>query len=368
MTLRTLHGRILFPLQRFEDAAGRRNSYFDFQHEFQKSYISERLEEYSLWLSLGNSYEKVEELLDRQTHDHVISSSQIQRMALRKAEEISQVQSLEVEQAEELPMPAIAESVDLYDPQSAELVVFEDGILVKGQKKHRKSKKRAAPSTEGKGKRPSTDMAIMPDGVRLIGGIGTTAVALWQVMCAYIKRHYAKTDRPLQLVAITDGAKNIREHLLQAFQVAIAWILDWYHLKKKVNELCILVCFSKPERQQCVKTILGHCWVGEVDKALDFLDTGVKVRNQKAFGELKTYLTKHKPEIINYDKRQKAGKVIGSGCMEASVKQTVACRQKTNGMSWSAIGSKALAILTTQKLNNKWEDLWAFNTVVVPSR
>lgn len=368
MTLRTLHGRILFPLQRFEGAAGKRCSYFDFQQEFQNSHVSERLEEYSLWLSLGSSYEKVEQLLDRQTHDHVISSSQIQRLAIEKAEGISREQALSVHQTEQMPMPPIATSFDLYDPQSAELVVFEDGISVKGQREHRKSKNRAAPSAEGQGKRPGTDMAIMPGGVRLIGGIGTTAVALWQVMCAHAKRHFAEAGRPLQLVAITDGAKNIREHLQQAFQVTLVWILDWFHLKKKVNELCILICCSKAERQQCVKTILHHCWVGEVDKALHFLQTEVKIRNQKVFEELRGYLTRHKTEIINYEKRKKAGKTIGSGCMESSVKQTVACRQKSQGMSWSAIGSKALAILTTQTLNNDWDGLWAFNHALVPSR
>lgn len=166
MTLRTLHGRILFPVQRFEDCAGKHCSYFDFQQEFQDSYVSERLQEYSLWLSLGSSYEKVEQMLDRQTHDHVISSNQIRCLAVEKAEDISRQQALSVQQTEEMPMPAIAASLDLYDPDAAELVVFEDGILVKGQKKSRKSKNRAAPSDEGKGKRPNTDMAIMPGNVR----------------------------------------------------------------------------------------------------------------------------------------------------------------------------------------------------------
>ena len=259
----------------------------------------------------------MEQLLDRQTHDHVISSSQIRGLAVEKAEGISRAQALSVQQAEEMPMPLIAASIDLYDPQSAELVVFEDGILVKGQKMRRKSKNRAAPNTEGQGKRPGTDMATMPDGVHLIGGIGTTAVALWQVMRAHVKRHFAKADGPLLLVAISDGAKNIRDHFLLAFQVNLVWILDWFHLKKKVNGLCILICHSKDDRQNCVKTILRHCWVGEVDEALKFLQTEVKVRNQKVFEELQNYMTKHKPEIINYEKRKKAGKVIGSGSMES---------------------------------------------------
>lgn len=353
-----------FALQRFENAEGQHCSWFDFQQEFQQGYVSERLAEYGLLLSLENSYEKVEQLLNRQTHDEVISSGQLQRMAVEKAEQISRVQAEWVQQAEAMPLPSIATSVDLYDPKSAELLVFEDGIQVKGQKNQRKSKYREAPGTDGKGKRPTTDMAIMPDGKHLIGGIGIAAVVLWQVMRAHVKRRYAD-QQALPLVAITDGAKNIRDHFELAFQVAISWILDWFHLKKKVNELCILICLSKAERQQNVKIILRHCWVGEVDKALDFLRTDVKSRNQKVLEELQNYLTKHKPEIINYQKRQKAGKVIGSGCMESAVNQTVARRQKTRGMSWSAVGSKALAILSTHRMNHEWDSLWAFNKPLI---
>ena len=63
-------------------------------------------------------------------------------------------------------------------------------------------------------------------------------------------------------------------------------------------------------------------------------------------------------EIIDYERRQKAGKSIGSGRMEKGVDQVIGYRQKKKGMSWSQKGSKALAILKTVELNNQWEELW----------
>jgi hypothetical protein len=58
-----------------------------------------------------------------------------------------------------------------------------------------------------------------------------------------------------------------------------------------------------------------------------------------------TYLEKHQAEIIDYGRRQRAGKPIGSGRMEKGVDQVIGVRQKHKGMSWSPTGSKALGIL-----------------------
>jgi len=69
-------------------------------------------------------------------------------------------------------------------------------------------------------------------------------------------------------------------------------------------------------------------------------------------------LEKHRREIIDYERRQQAGKSIGSGRMEKAVDQVIGSRQKKKGMSWSQKGSKALAILKTVELNHQWEKLW----------
>jgi len=70
------------------------------------------------------------------------------------------------------------------------------------------------------------------------------------------------------------------------------------------------------------------------------------------------YLQKHESEIIDYGRRQATGKPIGSGRMEKGVDQVIGMRQKKKGMSWSQIGSRALALLKIAELNGQWQQLW----------
>ena len=70
------------------------------------------------------------------------------------------------------------------------------------------------------------------------------------------------------------------------------------------------------------------------------------------------YLENHTREIVDYERRAKAGKAIGSGRMEKAVDLAVGIRQKKKGMSWSKAGSRALSLLKVVELNGEWERLW----------
>ena len=59
---------------------------------------------------------------------------------------------------------------------------------------------------------------------------------------------------------------------------------------------------------------------------MTYLRTEVEPKNAEKLTALITYLEKHQPEIIDYERRQRAGKIIGSGRMEKGVDQ-VANRQ-----------------------------------------
>ncbi len=138
----------------------------------------------------------------------------------------------------------------------------------------------------------------------------------------------------------------------------ITLILDWYHLCKKIRNLLSMISRNKREKQEDCKNLLLYLWRGEKTQAMKYLLSQIKTKNQQKLDELKTYLSKHESEMIDYERRQKAGKSIGSGRVEKAVDLVIGYRQKRKGMSWSSLGSKALAILKVVEINGQWQQLW----------
>jgi len=119
-----------------------------------------------------------------------------------------------------------------------------------------------------------------------------------------------------------------------------------------------MITRNKAEKTEHSKFLFGHLWRGKTRDVLTYLKTQIKARNQKKLDELITYITKHESEIINYELRRQAGKTIGSGRMEKGVDTVIGHRQKHKGMSWSPLGSKALAILKVTECNGQWRSTW----------
>lgn len=108
-----------------------------------------------------------------------------------------------------------------------------------------------------------------------------------------------------------------------------------------------MIAPNKADKEQHIKEINSALWKGDTKQAIAFLDT-IKPRNKEKKDELLGYLTRHQAEIIDYDRRQKAAKPIGSGRGEKANDTLIANRQKKKGMAWSEKGSKSLAILAAQ--------------------
>ncbi len=251
-----------------------------------------------------------------------------------------------------------------------EILLFDDGIQVKGQKENREKKSCLADSSkeanETKKKiKINTDVMCLE---RLEGGFeyiiaaidknGKELTPLQDIVKAKIYKDYANVREPLNIVAVTDGATAIRRRLLSIFGKEIVVILDWYHLTKKVKELMSMIARNKEEKQKHIEVLLHNLWQGITENALDYLKKEVTAKNEAKLSELIKYLEKHEKEIIDYGRRQKAGKTIGSGRMEKAVDRVIGFRQKKKGMSWSRIGCKSLGILKVVELNNKWDELW----------
>lgn len=111
------------------------------------------------------------------------------------------------------------------------------------------------------------------------------------------------------MVAISDGAKDIRTMLMAVFDVLIVIILAWYHLC--VREFMSMIARNQPEKAEHLAFLLYHLWHGQTQEVLDYLNTKVKAKNDSTRQKLIGSREKHQEEIIDDDQRKKAGKKVG---------------------------------------------------------
>jgi len=363
VTIKTIHGRFKFEAQRFKDESGQELTYLSYTGQFEDGYESERLREWACYSANRLSYREVVKEIERVTGDRLLSGPRIRELVVSKASQISQVQAEQVKQTlqKASALPQLNENIDVYDPDSKEVLLMCDGISVKRQKAQRGCAPPLSSLTQ-EPKRVTTEVVMLQRTTGqfhyLMASLNEETSLTEALKAALINQyeHYPS----LNLVAITDGARNIRLLFEQVFGQPVTLILDWYHLRKKCYELMSMIARNKAEKETHLQVILAHLWQGQTNQALAYLKTNVLVRNPIKFEELLTYLHKHTSEIINYEKRQLAGKTIGSGRMEKGVDQTIGHRQKRKGLSWRDLGSRALALLKIVELNHQWHTLWAF--------
>jgi hypothetical protein len=379
-----MHGRIVFKVQRFKTGAmpgDKEPTYFSLTEQFRDVYITPRLQELSAYCSSIVSYSQVENLVMRITGDRQISDQKAWQIVNDKAVEIGRSWQREVEKKPNnkgLSFPKIREKIDIYDSESREVIVLEDAIQVRGQKENRVRKQKVnhkdalekpeasnRPPKKDKSSPVSTNIVMLQKKnhdfeyiVAPIDGRGQEVVPLPDMLKSRVIQEYGSEKEPLPVVAITDGAREIRQHLCAAFGSAPITILDWYHLGKKLRDFMSMIAPNKDEKNLHPKFMFYRLWRGEIYTVLDHLETKVKPKNEEKHRELLDYLNKHRDEIIDYRRRKKAGKMIGSGYIEKGCDQVIGHRQKKKGMSWRESGSRSLGILKVAKLNHQWKHFW----------
>jgi len=353
---------------------GQGRSYFELSQQLTEGYISPRLQEFCAYYSNRLSYKEVEKLVERLSGEYLLSDQKIWQIVSNKALVVSQdIQRNVMETLAQASSEVVRvnSEVDIYDSESEEVLLFDDGIQVKSQKAERQPKAKSLKAKKDESTLQAKTPVVMTDVVMLqkstgefeyitapTNAEGKDLLSLATVVQAKVIQEYGHKNCPLNIVAITDGARVIRNRLLAIFGVAVTVILDWYHLCKKLRQLMSMIAVNKSEKTIHLKFLIPQLWLGLVDKALDYLRTQVTVKNQEKWSELIGYLEKHHAEIINYNRRRRLGKTIGSGRMEKGVDLTVGRRQKKKAMSWRPSGSRALSRLRIVELNGQWQQLW----------
>jgi len=102
-----------------------------------EGYISPRLQEFSAYYSNRLSYEEVEKLVERVSGAKLVSDQKIGQIVSNKALKLSQEMQESVRETLSKTQGStlkVNPKVDIYNPEEKELLLFDDGIQVKGQK------------------------------------------------------------------------------------------------------------------------------------------------------------------------------------------------------------------------------------------
>ena len=296
------------------------------------------------------SYDKMSKLLSQVTGSEALSASGIQSYLACKAADISKDWALKSHK--EVKEIAVMTDIMVCEADEEEIILMLDDVGVKAQKPHKKVGRESDDA-----KRLDTTVILVQDKDKgyhyATQGIDKTGKTIYSVEQAIIDKVSELHDlnKPLPIVAITDGARSIRLTLQAIFGISVCIILDWYHLQLKVKNLMSMIAYNKTDKELYINDLKKLLWVGDAPEAIIYLDNMEKVRNEAKHKELRDYLEKHQKEIINYGLRQKANKTIGSGRCEKGNDLVVAHRQKKKGMAWARTGSSALAIIKTYRIN-----------------
>ena len=160
------------------------------------------------------------------------------------------------------------------------------------------------------------------------------------------------------LYFFSDGATNIKAKVEAYFTELCPYslMLDWYHLEKRMTELLSMALKgSKDMRHDIRYTLDQKLWAGNFDDAIAYLNSLDQeyVKSRKNLNEAVKYLNRKKEYAACYALRRELGYRNSSNPAEKANDIVVASRQKHNGMSWSYIGSGALASITALSRNGE---------------
>lgn len=195
-----------------------------------------------------------------------------------------------------------------------------------------------------------------PASTSFTGAIEPAAEFGWRIHTEAVRRGLFQAKR---VAVLTDGAEWIR-NLVQLHFPNATHIIDLYHAREHMVELCKLLFWRRPQTLSRYK-----------DRWWDALDDGdvetivhearqALPKDPRAAKEARTqigYFEKNK-ERMRYAHFKKQGYFVGSGVIEAGCKSIIGKRLKQSGMEWTVRGANAIIALRCMNLSGRQEEFW----------
>jgi len=178
---------------------------------------------------------------------------------------------------------------------------------------------------------------------------------LTRQLAAVLRRLGVTTGRR-PLVVIADGAGWIRAWFEALAVPCKAMVLCWYHLRKRCYQQISGSGLPKATKKSLLGRVLGSLWEGKVAAAVEALREARSAASRPDWiDELIGYLEARRPYLPNYRARRDAGPPLASHRVEKWNDWAVSERCKGRGMSWTAAGVVALAVLEAARRNGELE-------------
>lgn len=162
------------------------------------------------------------------------------------------------------------------------------------------------------------------------------------------------------LVSITDGARWIRNRILEHLPYIDAMLLDFYHLSEHIWDTAKCCLGDSDKARQWAKDQLHeikHVGPAGVLAAIATLDKKVRsIRKKKSLQLLRNYF-RERLEMVDYRRALACGWDIGSGPTEAMCKN-LTLRLKRTGMKWDPDNAAAVMNLVALRESGQWDTWW----------
>lgn len=193
-----------------------------------------------------------------------------------------------------------------------------------------------------------------PASTSFVGAIEPAEAFGWRLYGEALRRGLGRAER---LVVLGDGARWVWNLADLHFPGAIQ-IIDVYHAREHVAELCRLLC---GERQDELLRLRTRWWTdldeGRVEKIVREARRRLPRRGRKPVEQQLAYLETN-AERMRYAAFRARALFVGSGVVEAGCKTVIAQRLKQSGMEWSVRGANAIIALRSAILSGRFEDFW----------